>query len=79
MNHSNSKLKGEGLLAINSAILKNPSLTRNKLRSDLKLVVYQRTLSRALRKMGWRHVLAKYCKIIRRFGADLSENYNMLR
>ena len=53
------------MLAINSALLKNPSLTRNKLRSDLKIVASQRTLSSALRELGWLHVLTKYCQIIR--------------
>ena len=53
------------MLAINDAFLKNPNLTLNKLKTDLKLMASKRTISRALRQMGWRHVLTKYCQIKR--------------
>lgn len=64
-NKSKLLISNAGMLAINSALLKNPSLTRNKLKTDLQLVASIRTISRALRQMGWRHVLTKYCQIIR--------------
>ena len=53
------------MLALNKALLENPSLTLRKLKQDLNIVASTRTISRAIHQMGWRKVLTKYCQIIR--------------
>ena len=58
-------ISNSGMLALNKALLENPSLTRRKLKQDLNLVASTRTISRALQQMGWRKVATKYCQIIR--------------
>jgi hypothetical protein len=53
-----------GLLAINKALLQNPFITRTKLKLDLQLVASVRTISKAIKLLGWRRVLTKYCQIV---------------
>ena len=53
-----------GLLAINKALLVNPFITRTKLKLDLQLVASVRTISKAIKLLGWRRVLTKYCQIV---------------
>ena len=53
-----------GLLAINKALLQNPFITRTKLKQDLQLVASVRTISKAIKLLGWRKVLTKYCQIV---------------
>jgi len=57
-------ISAKGLLAINSALLKNPFITRSKLKADLKLIAHVRTISSAIRRLGWRKVQTKYCQIV---------------
>ena len=53
------------MLALNKALLANPCSTLRNLKEDLNIVATTRTISRAIRQMGWRHALTKYCQIIR--------------
>ena len=57
-------ISDQGLLAINKALLKNPFLTRSKLKLDLNLLASHRTISKAVRNLGWRKVSIKYCQIV---------------
>ena len=57
-------ISDQGLLAINKAFLKNPFLTRSKLKLDLNLLASHRTISKAIRNLGWRKVSTKYCQIV---------------
>ena len=54
-----------GMLALNKALLKNPCSTCKNLKEKINLLASVETIGRALRQMGWRHVLTKYCRITR--------------
>ena len=58
-------ISNAGMLALNKECLSNPCSTLRKLKEELNLFASLKTISRALHKMGWRHVLTKYCQIIR--------------
>ena len=58
-------ISNAGMLALNKECLTNPCSTLRKLKEELNLFASLKTISRALHKMGWRHVLTKYCQIIR--------------
>ena len=57
-------ISDEGLLAINKSLLRNPFQTRNKLKNDLNLIAKPRTISDAIRRLGWRKVPTRYCQIV---------------
>ena len=57
-------ISDKGLLAINKALIKNPFLTRQKLKNDLNLLANTRTIGKALRQLGLRKVTTKYCQIV---------------
>ena len=57
-------ISNEGLLAINKALIKNPFLTRQKIKADLQLVASKFSIGRAIRCLGWRKVPTKYCQIV---------------
>jgi len=55
-------ISDQGLLAINKALLKNPFLTRSKLKLDLNLLASHRTISKAVRNLPWLDPLRNfYC------------------
>ena len=57
-------ISDEGLLAINKSLLRNPFQTRTKLKNDLNLIAKPRTISDAIRRLGWRKVPTRYCQIV---------------
>jgi hypothetical protein len=57
-------ISDEGLLAINKSLLRNPFQTRTKLKRDLNLIAEPRTISDAIRRLGWRKVPTRYCQIV---------------
>ena len=57
-------ISNNGLLAINAALLKNPFLTRTKIKNDLQLIASNSTIGRAIQKLGWRKVRTQYCQIV---------------
>ena len=68
-------ISNAGMLALNKALLSNPCSTIRKLKEDLNIIAATRTISRALRQMGWRNVLNKYCQIIKIL-ANVANHYN---
>ena len=64
-NKKKLSISNAGMLALNKALLSYPCSTIRKLKEDLNIIAATRTISRALRQMGWRNVLTKYCQIIR--------------
>jgi hypothetical protein len=57
-------ISDEGFLAINKSLLRNPFQTRTKLKRDLNLIAKPRTISDAIRRLGWRKVPTRYCQIV---------------
>ena len=57
-------ISNKGLLAINRALIKNPFLTRQKIKLDMNFVASKITIGRAIRQLGWRKVSTKYCQIV---------------
>ena len=59
-NEHKFSISDKGLLAINKALIKNPFVTRQKLKNDLNLLASTYTIGKAMRRLGWRKVTTKF-------------------